>query len=295
MGDDISKLLRGLMAVQNVVPFGKHKGRPMEVLRQDPEYASWLLDNGVVSETKYRNVYVFLTGGAQNENQDTPEHNRYQVMFLNQNFAGFVFDRVFPNTRDDEVIEARKRSFHRAEKRSEVESLVEKLRRDLKNVSYNPYNPDTVRSEFAEEYRKKRAERESENEPKKQAAQVELSAIESRLADIDRRCELVVAPLIELSELPKVEVNFEVDANGYGRKLGGPADVQLNCCGHTLRIEIKPSMGDDYPAVLRQMKGNYCNVLYLGSFEARGATLDQVKKLFRTADILVLEHQEPDV
>jgi hypothetical protein len=60
-------------------------------------------------------------------------------------------------------------------------------------------------------------------------------------------------------------------------------------------VEIKPSIGDDYPGILRQMKGQgqsarfrgiegVCVLLY-GKFEARGATLDQVKKIFAEAGI----------
>lgn len=48
------------------------------------------------------------------------------------------------------------------------------------------------------------------------------------------------------------------------------------------RVECKPSLGDDYPAVLRQMKANRCNVLLLGDggYVGTGATLDQVTEIF---------------
>jgi len=72
----------------------------------------------------------------------------------------------------------------------------------------------------------------------------------------------------------------------------GSADVQISQYRSRpeLRIEIKPAMGDDYPAVLRQMKASYCNVLYLVSYTGSGATLDQVKRMFKAAGIRVITH-----
>jgi hypothetical protein len=50
--------------------------------------------------------------------------------------------------------------------------------------------------------------------------------------------------------------------------------------GRHLNIEIKPSLSHDYPAVLRQMKNQGCNVLFIENFSAEGLTIDQVRKIF---------------
>jgi hypothetical protein len=68
-----------------------------------------------------------------------------------------------------------------------------------------------------------------------------------------------------------------------------------------MHVEIKPSIGDDYPAVLRQMKAqqqrthtdrfyqykswNSRFILFYDHFVASGATLDQVKTIFAEAYI----------
>jgi hypothetical protein len=63
---------------------------------------------------------------------------------------------------------------------------------------------------------------------------------------------------------------------------------------HTLCVELKPTLGDDYPAVLRQMKGNYPRrvantaALMIGNFTAKGATFEQVCTIFRNEDIKVV-------
>jgi uncharacterized protein (DUF3820 family) len=35
-----------MIQTQNVVPFGKYKGQPVEVLAQDPQYVEWMLLQG---------------------------------------------------------------------------------------------------------------------------------------------------------------------------------------------------------------------------------------------------------
>jgi hypothetical protein len=57
-------------------------------------------------------------------------------------------------------------------------------------------------------------------------------------------------------------------------------------------IEIKPNLSDDYPAVLRQMKGNSSNILLIRTYDGKGATLDQVKKIFAASAIeIILLHE----
>lgn len=55
-----------------------------------------------------------------------------------------------------------------------------------------------------------------------------------------------------------------------------------------VKIEIKPSIGDDYPAVLRQMRANHSNVLLVRDYCGRGATRQQFIKTFAAASIDVV-------
>jgi hypothetical protein len=50
-----------------------------------------------------------------------------------------------------------------------------------------------------------------------------------------------------------------------------------------LGIEIKPTVGDDYPAVLRQMKANGSDVLLIGDYVGTGATREQFIETLATA------------
>jgi hypothetical protein len=53
-------------------------------------------------------------------------------------------------------------------------------------------------------------------------------------------------------------------------------------------IEIKPTVGDDYPAVLRQMRRIQSSVLFLRDYVGKGATREQFVETFKTANITVV-------
>jgi hypothetical protein len=55
-----------------------------------------------------------------------------------------------------------------------------------------------------------------------------------------------------------------------------------------IRVEIKPVVGDDYPAVLRQMKRNGSKYLLVREYNGVGATRQQFVDTFKTADIKVV-------
>jgi len=55
-----------------------------------------------------------------------------------------------------------------------------------------------------------------------------------------------------------------------------------------LHIELKPVIGDDYPAVLRQMKRTGADVLFAGEYTGQGATQEQFVKTMATAGIRVV-------
>jgi uncharacterized protein (DUF3820 family) len=73
--------------------------------------------------------------------------------------------------------------------------------------------------------------------------------------------------------------------------------------GPKLHIELKPTVGDDYPAVLRQMRASYpavrphtvpdgANVLLLEQYTGKGATQEQFVQTFKTANITVVFRDE---
>lgn len=63
-----------------VVPFGKYKGQPIEVLFADPSYREWVLSQPWVKDRFASFHQVIINYGG--EPQDSPEHNQMQASFL---------------------------------------------------------------------------------------------------------------------------------------------------------------------------------------------------------------------
>jgi|SRR4051812_38333639 uncharacterized protein (DUF3820 family) len=68
---------------------------------------------------------------------------------------------------------------------------------------------------------------------------------------------------------------------------------------HSIWLELKPTVGDDYPSVLRQMQANrpsydhfpsenHTFALVIDRFSAAGVTFDQVRAMFAASDFVVL-------
>ena len=69
------------MPDSEVVTFGKHKGKPVEALLGDPDYARWL-----AAQEWFRDKFVSLYKLIQDRlhlDEDSPEHNAMQLRWLN--------------------------------------------------------------------------------------------------------------------------------------------------------------------------------------------------------------------
>ena len=81
--------------MNEVVPFGKYKGQPIELLAADPQYCDWLASQDWFRE-RYNKIYtVIINNFAQPE--DTPEHNQMQAKFLDSSYT-LAFFKTFVNT-----------------------------------------------------------------------------------------------------------------------------------------------------------------------------------------------------
>lgn len=68
-----------------IVPFGKYKGQPAARLAADTDYCDWLTAQPWFA-SKYGNIYnIVISGGG--EPQDSPEHNEMQARFLDDDWC----------------------------------------------------------------------------------------------------------------------------------------------------------------------------------------------------------------
>jgi hypothetical protein len=84
-----------------------------------------------------------------------------------------------------------------------------------------------------------------------------------------------------------MENNDYTDSFWYSRKWR--REIINDFCRKEFKIEIKPSMGDDFPSVLRQMKRNGADTLFVGAFKARACTLEHVRKMFDPFKIVTVD------
>src|SRR6185437_8793028 len=66
------------------VSFGKYRGKPVEVLRDDPSYVNWLTNQAWFRERHPTLFQVIVNNFG--EPSETPEHNRLQTRFLDRDF-----------------------------------------------------------------------------------------------------------------------------------------------------------------------------------------------------------------
>jgi hypothetical protein len=67
-----------------LIPFGKYKGQPLEVMAQDQQYMEWIQQQGWLAE-KYPQINTLIINNFK-EPSETPDHNKIQGMFLDMDF-----------------------------------------------------------------------------------------------------------------------------------------------------------------------------------------------------------------
>jgi len=215
-----------------IIPFGKYKGKPVEVLAQDKQCLEWLTAQSWFIE-RYRDIHTLIVNNFQ-ESSETPEHNKIQALFTDKSFCS-----AFANTIIKRNIRTMGSSFR------------------LKYPTYK-----LIRKYEITNWKTREKEMQYEVEP------VSIVTVLDRI-----NSAIKIYPCLYEEKGVDVIFGFEIspDPDQYEGEL------------FTVFIEIKPTLSDDYPAVLRQMKTNNSEMLLIGDFNAIGATFDQVTEIFRTS------------
>jgi len=230
---------------QEIVPFGKFKGQPIERLYEDPSYVKWISEQDGIKQ-RYPQFYNLVINNFTSAPVDTPEHNEMQIKFLDPLYRLKLVFMFFPDffTYDNN---------HFLENIREYYQVVLKY---PKEYMYGGSNLDTFRRLLFEMYEK--------------------NLFESRKLLLFEDCGSDVSfhvsygySLYEFRKIwSKVESHFFKDAS--------------------FRIELKPSIGDDFPTVFREMKQHKSNLLILKNFTTSTITFDQLKQYFKTENISVI-------
>lgn len=314
------------MAQSPALNFGKYRGLTLEeVLIQDPAYFEWLRDQAGIIQAKPELAAAFRELGASTE--ETPLHNAMQVMFLDDEVCAALAEALYPDA---------------------WEPLRPKLRERLEayyHLDHPDYfvgvQRDTLEGRLKDEkrysadYRERLSVLGRETLPEDRTPysaygllQQRLEASLAAITDIEGRFEH------RANSLPLGEAQLALFDSGSCcgtirirqrvMEPGNGADIFLELEFHgstegletefeassleAVYVELKPSVGDEFPTILRQIgmqqrliesshapgrprSGRlYAGkpVLIAGRYTGIGASLAQVKSIFASQGITFL-------
>ena len=260
---------------KQLVPFGKYKGQPVSVMQNDTQYCDWLATQDWFRE-RYANVYNQVVINNFTEPTETPEHNRLQMLFLDDDFLGSFCDKIF--------------DFSLQEKFNKTASAIKRKYKDVKKYfeDVNGNASKEILNNYIDFFAKLNL---IENFFEISNINFEQNAFD---VVIEYKFYKIWSRIHNYYDLVKEEDRpfycmYDID--------------EIRSC---IFVEIKPCLGDDFPAVLRQIKSNSEvnvgrgrkeplggeKVLIIDEFTAQGATFEQVKKVFELSNITLLKFSD---
>lgn len=270
---------------QQLLSFGKHKGQPFEVLLQDSGYALWLMSSMFAKlQTNHPELLAFLVSRYGMPDR-TPVHNKLQNKFLDDSFC--VQFALAGSAKVRTAVE------HLSKTVINVEALwrdrVEVSTRRLSSLS----GMDERKSEIGAA---EKALNKVQVALLHEAEHIWVAGV-SGSSTKGEMCDVARIRALEL-EVDGADVRFLVEQSYVvgtqlhvsTRSYNAPDTIYLGSYGEseTFRIEVKPILGDDYPAVLRTMKATNCTHLLVAEYCGEGATWQEVVKVFALSKIVAV-------
>lgn len=237
----------------NLVPFGKYKGQPVEVLESDPGYVEWLMQQPGIREKYPQLVQIIVNNFGEPE--ETPEHNQMQARFLQEEWRAKFAVCVALHSFEGESDHLSLKSIITG-----LQYCVEKEHAKDRKAIIGPLAPDGssyVRFATPPEF-----------ESGKECVDVEFS-----FETLGFYFDCKRYPLVSWQY-------FNVLGVAYGE------------CLKKYRIEIKPVVSDNYPVFLRQAKRNKCNFLLYRDYQGHGVDEATFRSIFESQGIKTVRECE---
>jgi len=266
------------MDIEPIIPFGKYKGQPITTLLADTTYLEWCKQQDFLKNYPIvYNICVNQTIVNQNENSKTPEHNKIQNLFLEEENQNRLIDLLFKATKNklnkinegfnhkdySEYFQGCKESsmtFHQLFKiKVEFET---KYNWDILLKINKNWGGGSIVVEFKEEYKN-----------------YDLEILQKYFNDI-----------------------FNFDNKNMLSRCRTPELLYID--SYDIYIEIKPLLGDDYPNVLRKMniqknltscdkdkrfdRDKMIIILLVKDFASSTTTKEQLIQIFNQSNIKVI-------
>lgn len=245
-----------------VLPFGKHRGSTVaELLTKDPAYAEWIANQGWVAERFAELHAAILSRGAVSD--DSPEHNSIQVRFLDETFRLACLMAAIPTQLKQQAAE------FRSGRASGLNDEIKCLRRSIEDArgSLGRVRPNWISETDFER-------RVSERDDLLKIGPEKLQSTETELANIHQ----IKAPITTYVRFEERGVDVVISWTFY----------QTRSSGVDIGIEIKPTMGDDFPSVMRQMAHLRTRVLVVGDYTGRAVSEPQLRQMFAANNQMLL-------
>lgn len=264
--------------MSDIVPFGKYKGRPVEDMLADAEYMTWL-----EAQPWFRERFKHLTARRDADAMSrTPVHNRLQAMFLDATYS-LAFVRVAHAKALADKMAEFELERHRGpgELRARAADLEDHARKSEADLAKNP-NHSWLKDSVDQDRKR---------------AQALLAKAEELTAD---HPTMTLVRVSFETEGADVLIRTAVSGLAVERSFGGyntpghvtgvaRSEIAFDCA-----VEIKPSVADEYPAVLRQMKRNKSQFLFVDRYEGEGATEAQFVLMFGASGKKVVFKRDVD-
>lgn len=318
--------------MSDLVPFGKHKGKPVETLLNDREYLDWLLQQGWFQQ-KYGNIYQVVINNGM-EPSETPEHNAMQIKFLEEEYrlkfavcvhgpsilkhaSNAVVKRIQSayeqrkidtdaKYADADAMEYSKKMDRYDEEIAEHKEVIERHKMAANCIcAWNYYSSTTNNKNCLSTVHKKKNDGDILSRyggtipiPKPKPAPSDYQIFTAGKSG-NFICHST--PIIEADNGIDVEYSISIGIKGrfyvrqdsilepYIEKASSGSIESFE-----FKIECKPTVGDDYPSVLRQIKRSQAQYLLIRSYTGIGATREQFVRLFETQGIKVVFESDVD-
>jgi len=243
-----------------IIPFGKYKGQPLEILKEDRQYTEWIMSQDWFVK-RYSHLHTIIINNFH-QPQDTPEHNQLMTKFLNDDFCFSLLKKYNPDF---------------FEPFSDQLLWSDVAYKGL-DISYKSYQLP-IRQVFKKKQPVK-AEKgeyllkvEKKFETKRGAdLMLDFSAMQSYTVPLLQFTPLFLYNREELSD--RIEIHL------------------LDTC--RLIIEVKPFISDDFPTIMKQCRDQHSNVLVINEYTGVGASLDDVREMFPDITIMTFNEIEKE-
>jgi len=258
---------KDILPVNNgLITFGKYEGKPIETLATDIPYCQWLLAQSWFKE-RYTPIYHIVINNICVP-RDTPEHNRLQIRFTDDNFCmalGKLCNWKLMN------------------KKKCIWNINNALN-NLRQANYSYYNDN-----YNEKIEGLNSQLRGMNEDVYLKNGVEYTAYSGK-------------PLFTIKKVFEEggwDVIIQTDDNNNDSTNCYQECSAYNYCyikTDKIAVEIKPSLGDDYALTLREIKSRKIHpdyqCLVYENFTSVVASLEQIKTVFASDKIKIYSFDE---